>query len=72
MADEEEPKKKLRLLKIILFVVGAFVVLGIGLGIGYLMFGPQKNSPEQLVAEIIYLSGKETLKVKQQIAEHPP
>jgi flagellar FliL protein len=53
MADEEEPKKKLRLLKIILFVVGAFVVLGIGLGIGYLMFGPQKNSPEQLVAEII-------------------
>jgi len=32
MADEEEPKKKSGLLKIILLVVGAFVVLGIGLG----------------------------------------
>lgn len=53
MADEEEPKKKSGLLKIILLVVGAFVVLGIGLGAGYFMFGSQKSSPEQLAAEII-------------------
>lgn len=53
MADEEEPKKKSGVLKIVIFAFAGFAVLGVGLGIGYFMFGTQQSSPEQLAAEII-------------------
>jgi flagellar FliL protein len=59
MADEEdEPKKKSGILKILIFVVGGLVVLGIGLGAGYVLFGSQPDSPEQLAASIIERNGK--------------
>lgn len=55
--DEDEPKKKLGILKISIFVIGGFLLLGGGLGAGYFLFGNQPNSPEQLVAEIIQRNG---------------
>jgi flagellar FliL protein len=53
MAEEEEPKKKSGVLKILIFVFAGLAVLGAGLGIGYFMFGTQQNTPEQMAAEII-------------------
>jgi flagellar FliL protein len=54
MADEEEePKKKSGIKKIAVFAVGGILIMGIGLGAGYFLFGSKPNSPEQLVAEII-------------------
>ena len=53
MADEDESKKKSGILKILIFVFAGVAVLGIGLGAGYLLFGAQPNSPEQLAAELI-------------------
>ena len=51
--DEDEPKKKSGILKILIFVAGGLVVLGIGLGAGYVLFGSQAESPEQVAANII-------------------
>ncbi|MEN8891302.1 flagellar basal body-associated FliL family protein [Planktotalea arctica] len=53
MVDEDEPKKKSGILKILIFVFAGVAVLGVGLGAGYLLFGAQPNSPEQLAAELI-------------------
>ena len=41
MADEEVEEKKSKggLLKIILFVVGGIVLIAVGLGVGYFVFG---------------------------------
>lgn len=51
--DEDEPKKKSGILKILIFVAGGLVVLGIGLGAGYVLFGSKAESPEQVAANII-------------------
>lgn len=56
--DDDEPKKKSGILKILIFVVGGLVVLGIGLGAGYVLFGSKPESPEQLAASIIERNGK--------------
>ncbi len=56
--DEDEPKKKSGIMKILIFVVGGLVVLGIGLGAGYVLFGSQPSSPEQLAADIIERNGQ--------------
>ena len=41
MADEEneEPKKKSGLVKILLFVFAGILLIAVGLGVGYFMFG---------------------------------
>jgi flagellar FliL protein len=55
MADEvEEEPKKSGLVKIIIFVVAGILLLGIGLGIGYLMFGGEPEpDPSAEVNQII-------------------
>ena len=41
MADEEnnQPKKSRGILKILMFVFGGLILIGAGLGAGFLMFG---------------------------------
>lgn len=56
--DDDEPKKKSGILKILIFVVGGLVILGIGLGAGYVLFGVKPDSPEQLAASIIERNGQ--------------
>jgi flagellar FliL protein len=56
--DDDEPKKKSGILKILIFVVGGLVILGIGLGAGYVLFGAKPDSPEQLAASIIERNGQ--------------
>ena len=59
---EEEPKKS-NLLKIIIFVVGGILLIAIGLGIGYFLFGGEPEpDPSAEVNQII--EGKETEKKK--------
>ena len=51
---EEEQQKKGGILKIILFVIGGILLIILGLGIGYFIFGgePEKD-PSQEVNQII-------------------
>ena len=59
---EEEPKKS-NLLKIIIFVVGGFLLIAVGLGIGYFIFGGEPEpDPSAEVNQII--EGKEIEKKK--------
>ncbi len=59
---EEEPKKS-NLLKIIIFVVGGILLIAVGLGIGYFLFGGEPEpDPSTEVNQII--EGKETEKKK--------
>ncbi|AGI68505.1 FliL-like flagellar basal body-associated protein [Octadecabacter antarcticus 307] len=53
MSEEEEPKKKSGLGTILTFGVIGLVMMGVGIGAGYFLFGGQSNSPEQLAAAII-------------------
>ena len=39
MAEEEEPKKKSGIVTIVIFVVAGFILVAIGLGVGFLVFG---------------------------------
>ena len=69
MADEvEEEQKKSNLLKIIIFVVGGFLLIAVGLGIGYFLFGGEPEpDPSAEVNQII--EGKEAEKKKSEEAE---
>ena len=65
---EEEPKKS-NLLKIIIFVVGGILLIAIGLGIGYFLFGGEPEpDPSAEVNQII--EGKEAEKKKTEDAEN--
>ena len=70
MADEvEEEPKKSNLLKIIIFVVGGFLLIAVGLGIGYFLFGGEPEpDPSAEVNQII--EGKEAEKKKSEDAEN--
>ena len=52
MADEEnnEPKKRGGLVKILLFAFGGIALIGIGLGVGFVLFGgaPQSDPSEEI------------------------
>tara|TARA_Y100001968_G_C19308328_1_gene692786 strand:- start:399 stop:998 length:600 start_codon:yes stop_codon:yes gene_type:complete len=61
---EEEPKKS-NLLKIIIFVVGGFLLIAVGLGIGYFIFGGDPEpDPSAEVNQII--EGKDAEKRQNQ------
>ncbi len=65
---EEEPKKS-NLLKIIIFVVGGILLIAIGLGIGYFLFGGEPEpDPSAEVNQII--EGKEAEKKKTKDVEN--
>ncbi len=65
---EEEPKKS-NLLKIIIFVVGGILLIAVGLGIGYFVFGGDPEpDPSAEVNRII--EGKETEKKKTEDVEN--
>ena len=65
---EEEPKKS-NLLKIIIFVVGGFLLIAVGLGIGYFLFGGDPEpDPSAEVNQII--EGKEAEKKKNEDIEN--
>ena len=70
MADEvEEEPKKSNLLKIIIFVVGGFLLIAVGLGIGYFLFGGEPEpDPSAEVNQII--EGKEAEKKKTEEVEN--
>ena len=55
MADEEVEEKKSKggLLKIILFVVGGIVLIAVGLGVGYFVFGSSQPDPSEEIETII-------------------
>lgn len=53
MADEEEPKKKSGLITILIFVVAGFILVAVGLGVGYLIFGGSENTPQDIANEIV-------------------
>ena len=55
MADEEnnQPKKSRGILKILMFVFGALILVGAGLGAGFLMFGSTNPDPSEEIEQII-------------------
>ena len=55
MADEEnnEPKKKGAILRILIFVVAGLVLVGAGLGGGYVLFGGNQPDPSDEIESII-------------------
>ena len=70
MADEvEEEPKKSNLIKIIIFVIGGFLLIAVGLGIGYFLFGGEPEpDPSAEVNQII--EGKEAEKKKNEEVEN--
>jgi len=53
MAEEEEPKKKSNIVTILIFVVAGFVLVGVGLGVGFMLFGGSQGNPQDIADEIV-------------------
>ena len=55
MAEEEVEEKKSKggLLRIILFIVGGSVLIAVGLGVGFLIFGNSQPNPSEEIESII-------------------
>lgn len=53
MAEEEEPKKKSNIITILIFVVAGFVLVAVGLGIGFMVFGGSQGNPQDIANEIV-------------------
>ena len=55
MADEEnnEPKKRGGLVKILLLAFGGIALIGIGLGVGFVLFGGAQPDPSEEIEQII-------------------
>ena len=68
--DEEPKKSKGFLIKIILFVVGGFVLIGAGLGIGYLLFGASQPDPSEQIEEIIERKMQEAEAAEQEALDN--
>lgn len=71
MADEEneEPKKKSGLVKILLFVFAGILLIAVGLGVGYFMFGGQQPDPSEEIDAIIEKTKDEAEAEKQAALE---
>ena len=68
--DEEPKKSKGFLIKIILFVVGGFVLIGAGLGVGYMLFGAAQPDPSEQIEEIIERKMKEAETAEQEALDN--
>lgn len=68
--DEEPKKSKGFLIKIILFVVGGFVLIGAGLGVGYMLFGAAQPDPSEQIEEIIERKMKEAESAEQEALDN--
>lgn len=51
--EEEQPKKKSNIVTILIFVVAGFVLVGVGLGAGFMIFGGTQNNPQDIANEIV-------------------
>ena len=71
MADEEneEPKKKSGLVKILIFVFAGILLIAVGLGVGYFMFGSQQPDPSEEIDAIIERTKDEADAEKQAALE---
>ena len=71
MADEEneEPKKKSGLVKILIFVFAGILLIAVGLGVGYFMFGSQQPDPSDEIDAIIEKTKDEADAEKQAALE---
>ena len=71
MADKEtdEPKKKGGLVKIIGLVFGGLLLIGVGLGAGFFMFGGQGLTPSAEIEQIIERKLKESGQLPEDEAE---
>ncbi len=66
MAEEEteEDPKKGGLMRIIMLVVGALALIGVGVGTGYFLFGGKPADPSEEIEEIIERKMKEAEEAK--------
>jgi flagellar FliL protein len=64
--EEEETPKKSGLGKILIFVGAGVIILGVGIGAGYVLFGNQQNTPEQIAAQIIDKNRSQQAEVTEQ------
>ena len=51
--EDEQPKKKSNIVTILIFVVAGFVLVGVGLGAGFMIFGGSQNNPQDIANEIV-------------------
>ena len=65
MADENtEEKKKGGILKLLMFIGGGILLIGIGLGVGFFLFGGKPADPSAEIEEIIERKMKEAEEAK--------